>query len=187
MKISRLVMITASLLVAPLPTYGQGGIMAGWNRADASVEVNGSEIDIEPRNGFNVGLFRTRGDLIGYIAGLYYSQKGFDTDTAAVKLDYIEVPVMLRVKIPYVRVYGGVNLAFEINCKVENFPAPGGVPFVCNTDTESVELGWKVGAGARLQMFSLDVAYVWASTDIWKPDNVSVKSRVLQVDLGLSF
>ncbi|NIR43733.1 MAG: PorT family protein [Gemmatimonadetes bacterium] len=191
MRIARLASITvlATALVAltVIPARAQVGVMAGWNYSDPQVTAGDVDVDVGHRSGFNIGLFTSRGDLVGYMVGLYYSQRGFDIDTASVKLDYVEVPALARLTLPFVRVYGGVNLGFEINCEAENFPFIGGAPFLCETDTESLELGWKVGAGGKLLIFSLDIAYVWGSTDVLGSDVGSIKHRVFQIDLGLTF
>ncbi len=186
MKVSRVLLIAGvTLVVAALPARAQVGLQAGWNYSMPSIEAAGASFDAGDRSGFNFGIYTARGGLLGYVVGLYYSQKGFDVDTARVNLNYIEAPAMLVVDIPFVRAYGGVNLAFEIDCSIERAPAPNGVPFFCEQQTETFDFGFKVGAGGKLLMFTLDVAYIWSTTDVWKTDQGSIKHRVLQVDLGL--
>jgi len=172
---------------AVLPATAQVGIMAGWNNSMPSIEANGSSVDVGSSSGFNLGIYTANGKTLGYMLGLFYSQKGFDVDTSRVNLNYMEVPVMAVVNIPFVRAYGGLNLGFEISCSIENEPAPGGVPFFCQQQTETLDIGFKVGAGGKFMMFTLDVAYAWSATDVWKTDDGSIKHRVLQVDLGLRF
>lgn len=172
---------------AALPARAQVGVMVGWNYSMPSIEANGSSVDVGDRSGFNLGIYTARGGLLGYMLGLYYSQKGFDVDTSRVNLNYIEAPIMAVVNIPLFRAYGGLNLAYEIDCSIENEPAPNGVPFFCQQQTETLDIGFKVGAGGKLMMFTLDIAYVWSTTDVWKTDDGSIKHRVLQVDLGLRF
>lgn len=176
------------LVLAGPEASAQVDVAAGWSYSMPSVQVDDSDVDnVQNRSGFNLGGFIDRGGMIGYRAGLLYSQKGFDSDTASVELNYIEVPAMLRIDTPFLRVYGGVNLGFEIDCNVEQVPAPGGLPFACENETETLDIGFRLGAGARLTKFSLDVAYVFSTTDVWRSDRGSIEHRVLQVALGLRF
>ena len=185
MRVARLLLATAGILVVAAPASAQIGFMGGWNYSMPSVKVNDQDVEISNKSGFNIGVFTDRGGLIGYMAGVFYSQKGFDSDTASVTLNYIEVPLMLRADIPFIRAYGGINVGFEIDCSTDQGPAPGGEPFPCENNTETLDFGFKIGAGVKLLMFSLDVAYIWGATDIWKSERGSLKNRVLQVDLGI--
>ena len=190
MRVARLMLVTAAVLVVAAPASAQIGIQGGWNYSMPTVQVGGQDVgSVSDVSGFNFGIFTERGGLIGYMAGGYYSQKGFDSDTASVKLNYIEIPLMLRVAIPFIRVYGGINAGFEISCSVENGPVQlNGEAFFCeDNQTDTFDFGYKLGAGGKILMFSLDVAYIAGTTDIWKSDAGSIKNRVVQVDIGLKF
>jgi Outer membrane protein beta-barrel domain len=185
MKLSQVLSITA-LLAAATATSAQGqlGVMAGVNVAGVSASASGSDVDTDGRTAWNIGAFASRGGLIGFMTGVYYSQKGFGVGGADVDLNYLEVPLMLRVKFLMLRGYAGANLAFELDCVTSGAPTLNGIPFSCD-DTESFDFGWKIGAGGTLLLFTLDLAYEWGTTDIWKVDNGSIKNQVFQIDLGL--
>jgi hypothetical protein len=190
MRAATLLLVSAAILVIAAPAGAQVGIQAGWNYSMPTVQVDGQDVgSVKDVSGFNVGIFTERGGMIGFMGGAYYSQKGFDSDTASVNLDYIEVPVMLRVTIPFIRAYAGINLGFEIDCNTQNGPVLlNGEAFFCeDNQTEAFDFGYKVGVGGKLLMFSLDVAYIFGTTDVWKSEAGTIKNRVVQVDLGLSF
>ena len=185
MKIIRTVFAVTVLTIAfVVPASGQIGIQGGVNFAGASVSADGSDVSTSDRTGWHIGAFTGRGGLIGFQGGVYYSQKGFGVGDSNVDLDYIEIPLMLRVKFLMLRAYGGPNLAFEVNCKADDDPSLDGVPFSCD-DTETFEFGWKVGAGAKLLIFMLDLAYEWGTTDVWKVDDGSIKNQTFQISAGI--
>jgi hypothetical protein len=191
MKASQILAVTALALALVIsPANAQVGIVVGWNYSMPSVQVDDADVDIGNRSGFNAGVFLDRNlgpGPFGYYVGALYSQKGFDTDTASVKLNYIEFPAMLSVGIPFVRAYGGVNIGFEMDCKNENGPAPGGIPLTCENDTETFDFGFRVGARAQFLMLSATAFYTWSTTDVWSAERGSIKHRVLQLGLGVSF
>jgi hypothetical protein len=181
----RLIGLAAAITVAAaLPAWGQVGIQGGYNYATASVKVDGGDVDTSNRDGWNVGVFASKGGLIGGYIGVYYSQKGFGVSDRDVKLDYVEIPVMARVQFLMLRGYAGPNFGFQVSCNREADPTPGGTAFSCN-DTKTFEFGWKIGVGGQLLMFALDVAYEFGTTDVWEIDNGSIKNQVIQVMLGL--
>jgi hypothetical protein len=182
MKIARVFLVAAFLAATASSANAQIGISAGVNFASVNATVDGADVSTGDRTGFNGGVFVGKGGLIGFMGGLFYSQKGFSVSDESINLDYLEVPLMLRVKFLMLRGYAGPNLAFELSCKGE--PVLDGASLSCD-NTESFDFGWKIGVGGTLLFFNLDVAYVWGTTDIWKAENGSVKNQVIQVNLGL--
>ena len=182
MKITRIILVAAILAVTATSASAQVGIMAGVNFASVSASADGTEVSTDGRTGFNGGVFAGKGGLVGFMGGLFYSQKGFSVQGDNINLDYLEVPLMFRVKFLMLRGYVGPNLAFELSCSGDT--DLNGVAFSCD-DTESFEFGWKIGVGGTLLIFNLDVAYEWGTTDIWKVDNGSIKNQTIQIDLGL--
>ena len=185
-RISRIAVLSGVLLLsAAIPARAQVGIQGGVNIASASASVDGADVDTGERTAWHVGAYAARGGLIGFHGGVYYSQKGFSVGSGGdVELDYVEIPLLLRVKFLMLRAYAGPNLAFEINCNTSGDPAPGGVSFSCD-ETNSFDFGWKVGAGGKLLIFSLDLAYEWGTTDVWDTSNGSIKNRAFQVTAGI--
>jgi hypothetical protein len=185
MRLAHVVVLTVLLAVsAATPALAQIGLVGGVNLAGVSASAAGADVSTDDRTAWHFGAFASRGGLLGLHLGVLYSQKGFGVGGAAVDLDYLEVPLMLRVKFLMLRGYGGVNLAFEINCAARNDPALNGVAFSCG-DTESFDFGWKIGAGGQLLFFSLDLAYAVSTMDIWKVEDGSIKNRVFQISVGI--
>lgn len=182
MKIAQVLLVAAVLAVTASSADAQIGISAGVNFASVNATVDGADVSTDGRTGFNGGVFVGKGSLIGFMGGLYYSQKGFSVSGENVNLDYLEVPLMFRVKFLMLRGYAGPNLAFELSCSGD--PILNGVSLSCD-NTESFDFGWKIGVGGTLLFFNLDVAYIWGTTDIWKDPDGSIKNQVVQVNLGL--
>ncbi|KPK65954.1 MAG: hypothetical protein AMS21_03410 [Gemmatimonas sp. SG8_38_2] len=185
MKRSRILLVLAILtVISATSSRAQTGIMGGVNIASVSASVDGSDVSTDDRTAFNVGVFAGKGGLLGFMTGLFYSQKGFAVEGSNVDLDYLTIPLMLRAKILMLRGYVGPNIAFQLACNTSDDVDLAGVRFSCD-DTETFEFGWKIGVGGSLLIFNLDLAYEWGTTDIWKADNGSIKNRAFQIDIGL--
>ncbi len=180
MKTARILLVAVVLAATASTADAQIGVMAGVNFASVSATDDGADVSTDGRTGFNAGVFLAKGGLLGFAGGLFYSQKGFSVSDNGVNLDYLEIPLMLRVKFLMLRAYGGPNLAFELSCKSDSDSV-----FSCSDATESFDFGWKIGVGGTLLIFNLDVAYIYGTTNISKVEGSSIKNRVIQVDLGL--
>lgn len=163
---------TAALLLGlALPLTGQAsfGVKAGMNIAT----LGGDDVgDVDSRTGLVVGgLVHYRlSDLLAVQPELLYSQKGAkfsetlfgEPISGTFKLDYLEVPVLLRVDVPTggpelrPSVHAGPTFALELSCKVSfsGFGESGTED--CDSDIDSdrrtVDLGMALGGG-------LDVAF----------------------------
>jgi hypothetical protein len=158
MKLARVIFVAGVLAaITAAPARGQVGIMGGVNVADVSASANGSDVDTGDRTAWNVGVFASKGGLIGFMTGLYYSQKGFGVGGTDVKLDYLEVPIMLRAKFLMLRGYAGPNLAFELSCDTSGDAVLNGVTLFCDA-TDSLEFGWEICVGGTLMICNLELA-----------------------------
>jgi hypothetical protein len=185
MRLARIAITTSMLVLAlALPASAQVGIKGGANFAGARVTAADSDVSTDGRTGVFVGVYAARGKLLGGEIGLYYSQKGFSVGDSNVDLNYLEIPLMFRPKILFLQGYGGVNLAFQLECSAPSGLSIGGVDFNCD-DMKDFEFGFKIGAGGKLLLFSLDLFYEWGTTDLWKVDNGSIKNQAFQIVLGV--
>lgn len=108
---------------------------------------------LDSRTGLIGGLSLVSGGALGLQTGLLFTSKGAkgSTNTAnGVQLDYVEVPLALRLSFgqgsninPHV--YAGPYLGFKIDCKVEGFS--GDCDDVPGVSTKSVDIGGVVGGG----------------------------------------
>ena len=172
------------VLTTVLSTYAQKsskfGIRAGWS--SASMFENGSELPgAEPLNSFYIGVFKEY-KLIPMLhagGGLEYLQNGFeykDIDQQS-KLNYLSVPLYLKVKLGPVYATGGTALNFKVN---ESGVSPPSVE-----KSNVFDLPLQVGIGVKILMFSVEARYNWGLLEVY--NNAPAKNQYLQVGAAVSF
>ena len=144
---------------------------------------------LHERDGFAAGisLANTR-SLLGFGVEGLYAQRGVASSSGpdSRKLDYIDVPVYLRVNLPTPGIapyaYAGPQVSFELHCSDS---CPSGRP---KTTTAAV-----IGAGVRLgaqSAFSLEGRYLYGLSDL-KLNTVtssqSYKTRSFLILAGIDF
>lgn len=171
------------------------GIKAGASFGDIS-NTGVLPGNLDGRRGFAGGVAITIGGAIGVGAEALYVQRGAKSATTGAtsptRLDYIDIPVYLRLSTPTggVRLFGyaGPQFSKEVRCK----NASAGE---CLTDTARSETDFAgvVGAGLRLGTgtgLSIEGRYVYGLKDL-KLDTVtsssSYKTRTFLILAGLSF
>ena len=107
------------------------------------------------------GIFRLSPELL-------YVQKGVNGDgspsSTAVKLDYAEIPVLLKVSLPIPSVqpfvYAGPSIALRLSCKTDEVD--------CSSDTiKDRDYGAVLGAGIKLGgKLSVEGRYNWGLSDL---------------------
>jgi len=136
------------------------GIKGGLNFAN----LTGSEDDLESRTGSHVGLvidFSFPMIPVGIESGIYYSQKGAAVSeegaTATLKLDYIEVPVLAKIKVgppgpfsPHFVV--GPYAAYNINSEFDVSAGSASVTEDFSEFTSDIDFGGVLGVGADFSM-----------------------------------
>jgi Outer membrane protein beta-barrel domain len=173
--------------------YAQGGglgIKGGLSYGNIS---NGGAFPgaVAQRSGFAIGLSANTGGMIGFgIEGLY-AQRGFDNSIAADArhLDYIDVPVYVRVAAPLGTfapfAYAGPQGSFEINCGTDSGNCP-------DSGRPKMTYAGVIGAGVAFGMLhglSIEGRYVYGLTDlklntISTTDSYKARSFLLLVGLG---
>jgi hypothetical protein len=179
------------------------GVAAGLSIASLS----GDDADVYPdsRSGINVGAFAEfpLGDIIWLSPGVYYVQKGGEREATngALKIDYIEVPLLLRVAVSQrdpigVNLFLGPTLAYQAKCDFE----VGSLTSSCedsagsNFDaTKSFDLGLAVGGGLS---FALSPGVSLLANALWdlglmsiddSPADNDVKNEAILLNVGLLF
>ncbi len=141
--------------------------------------------------------------LIDLRLGLDYAPKGvkFEGDNLDIgdsKINYLEVPVLAKVKLGPVYGLGGVYAAYAMNGKYSlNIPGmlgdklkkiEGDYKFDDN-DMKRMDFGLKFGAGLQVGLGPLhafaQVEYSYGLSDISKVDNVSIHNSVLAITAGI--
>lgn len=191
------------------------GVMGGLNLATVNEfsmrdDDNNSNTTDNPdfRTGFHLGIFSELGlvDVLQIKPAILYSQKGFKstntyltltgTQTAetTTKLDYIDIPILLKLKpVPMVSLQAGPVFSFLANKSVEteyednSSTSESQDPFDEDDLRSSDVLGY-VGIGFEASKARLDIGYNFGFAKIDKEDSENrARNEVFQVSLGFVF
>lgn len=191
-------------LVSKRPTIG---IMAGVNLA----RISGDETDaLDSRTGWLGGVFVTfhLTNTFGIQPEALYSQRGASADAgsgvdATIKMDYIDIPVLLRYSVPVtgpIRPFFVAGPAFGIQSKCSIAAEGEGVSASVDCDqfeddpeasfdSKTFDLSGVVGAGLDFRVggrtLMLGARYQHGFSDVVK--DASAKSRTWSVVAGLGF
>lgn len=180
----------------------QVGVKGGVNLANLEFEAEGVDVNFERRTGFVGGLFVVwpLGGQVGLQTEALYSQRGAEIEdpdvdaTGKVKLDYLEVPVLLRLSTPAssgtsFHVFAGPSLGFRVRARGEGTVGNFTETEDLSDEIEKFDLGLSIGAGADFNRLIVDGRYTWGLSNLNKDDsdNVEVKNRTFSVMLGIRF
>ncbi len=108
--------------------------------------------DLGRRTGFAAGLYVGSGEAVGLGLEALYAQRGLTSDgasTAETRLDYVDLPVYLRLALPLPGVrpfaYAGPQVSYELRCRTA-----GGDPCGDTTERRQWDYAGIIGAGIRL-------------------------------------
>jgi len=186
--------IAAALLVGAIPAaaHAQVGIKGGVTWSDVSNRgvLPGA---LSGRTGITAGIgVSTPGDLIGVGAEALFAQRGLigSDDSDSRRLDYIDVPVYLRVAIPALPVrpfiYAGPQFSFEMRCRAAGAECP-------DTDRPQTSYAAAVGAGVRFgerRGISVEGRYLYGLSDLnlgTVTDGNSYRTRAFLIMVGIGF
>jgi opacity protein-like surface antigen len=131
---------------------------------------------------------------LGLQAELLSVTKGADFPTNELRLEYIEVPVLIHVPLtmgmafaPYV--FGGPSIAFEVRCRGTG---AGGASVDCDNagvfDRNSTDFGLTAGGGLAFAMgpgaLLLEGRYTWGLSDLDSADGFTIRNRSAAVMAG---
>lgn len=187
--IRTLLLVALTMPAASLAAQTTVGLKAGVSFATLS----NKEPDWDSRTGFAGGIsFEMRAGAIGLQPEILYVQKGVKNNgapsTTARKLDYLEVPLLLKLTVPVPAlqpfVVAGPSVGFRMTCKVGEID--------CDDDAvKSTDWGAVLGAGLRLggdKGIIVEGRYTWGLKDI---DNIGAgvnsKTRTFLLLAGVSF
>lgn len=193
----RTLAVAAALALAPAAAFAQGGIgiKAGLTYSNVNQSGVAPGTSLSGNNGWTAGLsFGTASDStpIGLrIEGLY-ARRGVNSSSTgdSRRFDFIDVPVMLEVKLPIPAVspyaYAGPQLSYQVRCATDNGTCPS-----------YGDNGWSyaadVGAGLRLggsSAVTIEGRYMYGLTDFtWGTVSSSSSYRTRQFLLlaGIGF
>jgi len=196
-------LILAGILLAfsaPLHAQTVLGFHAGANIANLGGDVE----DLDARTGLNLGasVLFPLGESLGLYIGPSYSQKGasesVDGVELTIKLDYLEVPVLLRYAFPTtgrvgVHFYGGAAVGIEAKCELEGSDGSATATVDCGDadfETKTFDLGLVGGVGLGFGLTErvdlvVDLLYNLGLTSLDDSvDPSSVKHRVVTLRAG---
>jgi opacity protein-like surface antigen len=189
------------LLAVPAALSAQGGVGLGIKGGAAFGNVSNKGVlpgELGSRTGFAFGLsIGSKSGLLGFGAEGLYDQSGVtsDTDLDARKLDYVDVPVYVRVMLPTpgIRPFGylGPQASFEVSCKAGSSDCPDTEP--SGEKRAKTTYAGVIGAGAQLggrTPISIEARYVYGLTDLklgTVTSSESYKTRTLIILAGYHF
>jgi Outer membrane protein beta-barrel domain len=172
MKASWMVLFALGLVLASTPSdlaaqaeFGLKGGVSFGNISNKGVLPG----DLGTRTGFAAGVSVGLGTgIVGLGAEALYAQRGLSGDVGDTKLDYIDIPVYLKVQAPTPGIspfgYLGPQVSFEVTCKVSDVDC--GDTGRAKTDYAGVVgAGVKFG-GAQSVGFSVEGRYVYGLKDL---------------------
>ena len=191
-----LLALTAPLTTLPAQSGGfglkVGGVFA--NVSNSGVLPN----EMGGRTGFSAGIaLGSSGGVIGFGAEAMYSQNGLNSNapSTALKLDYLSVPVYLRIGVPTPGIrpfaYAGPQISFELKCKVGGGTCPNAT--FGGGERKKTTYAGVIGAGLRLggrTGLTLEGRYVYGLTDLkfgTITSSESYQNRSLMILAGVSF
>jgi len=179
----------AAVLVLPQTAAAdvRFGIKGGANIANVNGNFSDELADWKSTVGFCAGIFLelNLGRVLTIQPEALYTVKGADSGTGKLKFDYIEFPILLKVRIPISSVHPFVFVgpAFGFNLKA----AVNGIKI---DDMPAADYGAVLGGGLQLgRSLHVDVRYTMGLQKLAIPDldTIDLKNGVLSATLGLAF
>jgi hypothetical protein len=170
-----LILIAGFMISADIQAQKKWGARAGWSSAGTFNDGDRVQSSI---GGFYVG-FQRKSRLFGPLlvtSGLEYAQNGHrDNDDNYRRLNYISIPVGLRVGLGPVFATGGIAGNFRVAEKV----FVDGEEIDDNSDLFDAPV--YLGAGINILIFQIEARYHWGLIDV----NDGNKNQYLQLGLSI--
>jgi hypothetical protein len=188
--------LAAALLICATSAQAQVsiGVKAGFNVAKLSISDPAAIGAADNRTAFLAGIFVTvpNGSWVAFQPEVLFSMQGAKfrdgLDSGALKLDYIQVPLLARIKpskSPVAFVVGPA-LAFRSRAKLSADGQDQEIDF--KDQVKGSDVGFVAGAAIDIVHIVFDVRYTWGLTNIAENvDDGEVKNRVASITLGFRF
>jgi outer membrane protein with beta-barrel domain len=186
-----------------VPLFGQElvlGVKGGVNLATERFEGEAGNPSLGRRVGAVAGIFGTL-PLLSWLElqpEALYAMKGAQLDLGGIKssvgIDYLEVPVLVRVSpgggrtLSYF-VVGGPSIGFRLRARSRTQFETATEEIDISDDLERLDFGVAIGGGVERGSLVLDGRYTLGLKDIDKDktDAVKVTNRTISVTIGLKF
>ena len=195
-----------ALFITPLNAQMQIGPKAGLNIANAvGDDATFFGIDLESRTGFTGGIFFMFqfSSLIAIQPEAYYAMKGAtlsgENSDITFSLDYIEVPVLLKLIIPVVgsnirpSVFAGPSVGFNTTAKIKIESDGESAEEDVKEDVKSTDFGLVFGGGIGIMIgkneLGFDIRYILglSSLDDTSSNADDIKNAVISFNMYFGF
>lgn len=146
--------------------------------------------NLDTRTGYMIGGFVKMNfpeSPVSIQPEIYYSEKGAESGTSEIRLEYVEVPILLKLGLAesgpivpnlFAGPYAGINL---------NQSSGGGL-FAPGDNAENIDFGGVIGAGIDFEagsaIFTIDARYSQGITPVF--DTGDAKNSVFAIVAGIS-
>jgi hypothetical protein len=216
----KVLLLSLLLLVCVSVSFSQFGIKGGLNLGTAGGDdksINPGMFDaslaslpsVEPkaRTGFTAGLSYKAGFLpiLGLQTEVLYTQKGAvyevavpaalggGSGKATFKLDYIDIPILLKITplplpvvTPYLEAGASYSILLGAKLKLED-PAGESDEGDIKDGMTKGDLSIIVGVGVEILMLDINARYVMGQTKVFKDGDVKIFNRGIMVTAGIRF
>ena len=203
MRVRTAVLLT-SIVVLPSTMLAQKSSVAAttwgpWAALNMTTIDGDDAGDVGNRTAFGLGvsLQHSLGNAAFFGTGLHYAMRGSKEDDATLKLNYIELPLLIGYRFPTagaVRPYvmGGGHVAFKAGCNLAGESGGVSASMSCEDaglEVKSTDFAAIGGAGLNFLVgantFSVDLRYAMGLQDI--AEDASIKNRGFTLGLGYMF
>jgi hypothetical protein len=179
----------AAMLVLPQAAAAgvKLGIKGGANIANVNGDFTETIADWKSSVGFCAGIFieLNFGRILTIQPEVLYTMKGADAGTGKLKFDYIEIPILLKIRIPtgsvHPFIFAGPAFGFNLKAVLDGIEI---------SDMPKADYGAVLGGGLQLgRSLHIDARYTMGLQKLAIPDleTIDLKNGVLSVTLGLAF
>jgi hypothetical protein len=163
------------------------GIKAGANIANVNGDFGTALENWQSTLGFCGGIFLelNLGRVLTIQPEVLYTMKGADTGTGKLTFDYLEIPILLKLRIPtgslHPFVFAGPAFGFTLRALIDG---------VKISDMPSADYSGVLGAGLQLgRSIHIDARYTMGLQKLAIPDleTIDLKNGVLSATIGLAF
>jgi len=191
-------LVCAGLFVAGLSSFARAqdlsfGVKAGLNMANHTAPIEGDTYKM--KTGVAIGGFAEYAidDNLAIQPELIYTQKGLEYEYTSggqiykykIKLDYIEIPLLLKYSIspgenvcPFV--FAGPALGILMSAKSDSED----IKSICN----STDIGLVLGGGVEFESgVSIDLRYDMGMTKVWDVEGEDYKDKNIVISLMVGY
>lgn len=198
------ILFAALLAVSTISVYSQPtlslGLEGGLNLANVSItpsQTSNSRTGLIIGGVLDIGISRN----IGVTTGLRFTMKGFQITNGGAtftdKLNYLEVPALLKVKFPLTEVkpylVGGPVLGIRVSASEEQSNGTQTADVDASSAYETIDFGLLFGGGLDFNVANktdlfIQAGYGFGLSNIWKQTTtVTVKNYGIQITGGVKF